>query len=94
MLRDKGALSGGSGVRELPARGPGGVRCKGGVSSLQALVWNRRICRFDTYGRLCPVRFAPGVVERGEAQAAKATRVRVPMRGTEADPLVVATKAL
>jgi hypothetical protein len=30
----------------------------------------------------------------GEAQAAKATRVRVPMRGTEADPLVVATKAL
>jgi hypothetical protein len=28
--------------------GPGGVRCIGGVSSLQALVRNRRTCRSDT----------------------------------------------
>ena len=36
------------GAGELPDRGPGGVRCRGGVSSLQALAWNRRICRLDT----------------------------------------------
>lgn len=39
-----------SGAGELPARGPGGVRCKGGVSSSQALARNRRICRLDTFG--------------------------------------------
>ena len=27
---------------------PGGARCIGGVSSLQALAWNRRTCRPDT----------------------------------------------
>ena len=41
-----------SGVRELPACGPGGVRCIGGVSSLQALGWNRRTCRLDTNDQL------------------------------------------
>ena len=35
-------------ARELPACGPGGVRCIGGVSSSQALAWNRRTCRLDT----------------------------------------------
>jgi hypothetical protein len=35
-------------ARELPVCGPGGARCKGGVSLSQALVWNRRTCRLDT----------------------------------------------
>jgi hypothetical protein len=35
-------------ARELPACGPGGVRCIGGVSSSQALGWDRRTCRLDT----------------------------------------------
>ena len=35
-------------ARERPACGPGGARCIGGVSSLQALAWNRRTCRLDT----------------------------------------------
>jgi hypothetical protein len=61
---------------------------------LQALAGNRRICRFDTYGWLYRLRFAPGAVEREKPGMAKATGVRVPMRGTEADPLVVAMKAL
>src|SRR5271156_1867090 len=51
LPRDQGAPLGVSGTRELPARGPGGVRSKGGVSSLQALAWNRRICRLDTNGQ-------------------------------------------
>ena len=45
------AQAGVSGARELPGRGPGGVRCRGGVSSLQALARNRRICRLDTNGQ-------------------------------------------
>ena len=48
-----------SGVRKRPACGPDGVRCKGGVSSLQALAWNRRICRLDTNGQLKWVISAP-----------------------------------
>ena len=39
------------GVRKRPACGPDGVRCKGGVSSSQALAWNRRTCRPDTGGQ-------------------------------------------
>jgi len=35
------ALRGEPSTRELPARGPGGARCIGGVSSSQALAWNR-----------------------------------------------------
>jgi hypothetical protein len=31
-----------------PACRPGGARCKGGVSSSQALAWNRRTCRLGT----------------------------------------------
>jgi hypothetical protein len=30
---------------------PGGARCKGGVSSLQALAWKWRTCRLDTVGQ-------------------------------------------
>jgi hypothetical protein len=47
------------GARERPARGPGGVRCRGGVSSLQALARNRRICRLDTNDRFHRVLSAP-----------------------------------
>jgi hypothetical protein len=36
---------------ERPACGPGGARCKGGVSSSQALARNRRTCRLDTDGQ-------------------------------------------
>jgi len=39
------------GVRKRPACGPDGVRCKGGVSSSQALAWNRRTCRLETAGQ-------------------------------------------
>src|ERR1022692_5185838 len=59
LPREEGAPVGESETRELPARGPGGVRCKGGVSSLQALAWNRRICRLDTEGQSKWVMSAP-----------------------------------
>ena len=45
------ARLGGPSVGELPVCGPGGVRCIGGVSSSQALAWNRRTCRPDRDGR-------------------------------------------
>ena len=48
---DKGPPYGGPSAGELPACGPGGARCKGGVSSSQALAWNRRTCRPDTGGQ-------------------------------------------
>jgi hypothetical protein len=78
---------------ELPVCGPGGVRCKGGVSSSQALAWNRRTCRLDTGGRLNGFCRSPGRQE-GEPHVVKVTRGRVPMRGTGADRLVVVMKAL
>src|ERR1039458_1074601 len=46
-------------TRERPACGPGGVRCKGGVSSLQALARNKRICRHDMYGQKKQTKSAP-----------------------------------
>ena len=46
--RTKARPGGGSSARERPACGLGGARCIGGVSSLQALAWNRRTCRPDT----------------------------------------------
>ena len=58
-----------SGAGELPARGPGGVRCKGGVSSSQALARNRRICRLDTFGSVLS---APRP-SRGRSSVATAT---------------------
>jgi hypothetical protein len=87
---DKGAPAGGPSARELPARGPGGARCKGGVSSSQALARNWRTCRLDTDGQ--PV--MPGAWPReGGPQAADTVRGRVP-RGTGAERPVVAGKAL
>lgn len=80
-------------ARRPPVCCPGGARCKGGVSPLQAPVWNRRTCRLDTDGQSKGVRFAPWPRE-GELQAAETASGRVPMRGTGADRLVVAMKAL
>jgi hypothetical protein len=78
---------------ELPACGPSGVRCKGGVSSSQALAWNRRTCRLDTNGQLQRTMLSV-VGSEGEPQVSNTTRGRVPMRDTGADRLVVAMKAL
>ena len=46
------ARLGGPSVGELPVCGPGGARCIGGVSSSQALAWNRRTCRPDRDGQV------------------------------------------
>ena len=72
------ARHGGPSVGELAVCGPGGARCIGGVSSSQALAWNRRTCRPDRDGRC----FWP---REGEPQAANTASGRVPMRGTGAD---------
>ena len=77
--RDKGPLRWPS-VGERPVCGPGGARCIGGVSSSQALAWNRRTCRPDRDGRRSWPR-------EGEPQAANTASGRVPMRGTGADRL-------
>ena len=87
VLGQRRALRGGPVAGELPVCGPGGVRCIGGVSSSQALAWNRRTCRLDSDGQLCWSR-------EGEPQAADTVSGRVPMRGTGADRLVVAMRAL
>ena len=81
------ARCGGPSVGELPVCGPDGARCIGGVSSSQALAWNRRTCRPDRDGRC----FWP---QEGEPQAANTASGRVPMRGTGADRPVVAVRAL
>ena len=81
------ARCGGSSVGELAVCGPGGARCIGGVSSSQALAWNRRTCRPDRDGRCSWPR-------GGEPQAANTASARVPMRGTGADRPVVAVRAL
>jgi hypothetical protein len=44
----KARLGGAPSARELPACCPGGARCRGGVSSSQALARNRRTCRPDS----------------------------------------------
>ena len=47
--------------------GPGGARCIGGVSSSQALAWNRRTCRPDIDGQSKWVLSAPWSREGGPA---------------------------
>ena len=60
-----------SGARERPVCGPGGVRCKGGVSSSQALARNRRTCRLGCatsyMGDVGPVGRREGEPLRGES---------------------------
>ncbi len=63
----------------MPADWLGGVRCEGGVTLFQALIGNVGTGRADA---------------KGETQVVSATRVRVPMRRTGADRLVVALKSL
>lgn len=84
--RDNDAPLGVSSAGKLPACGPGGVRCEGGASPLQALAWNRRTCRRET---AAPWR---GLREGGPGPAETGTG-RVP-RGTGADRLVVARRVL
>jgi len=87
------ALLGVPSARGRPACCPGGARCIGGMSSSQALAWNRRTCRPDSDGQLKWVQDAPWSQE-GDPQAANTASGRVPMRGTGADRLSVAMKAL
>lgn len=54
-----------------------GVRCRGGMILIQAVLWNTGTCRFD---------------DKGETQVAKITRVRVPIQSTGAEQLVVASR--
>jgi len=87
------ALRGVLSVRGLPVCCSGGARCRGGVSSSQALAWNRRTSRLDSDGQWKWVWSAPWSRE-GERQGRDTPRRRVPMRGTGADRPVVAVKAL
>jgi hypothetical protein len=89
----KARLGGALSARRRPVCWPGGARCRGGVSSSQALVWNRRTSRPDVVGQSKWVLVAPWS-RKGELQAARVVRGRVPMRGTGTGRLVVAMKAL
>ena len=62
-----------------PEACPSGIRQVGGAKPDQALVWNVRTCRSDA---------------KGDVQAAKTARTRVPMRGTGAESSVVGLKVL
>src|SRR5437016_13926955 len=72
----------------FPARRPGGARCRGGVSSSQALAWNGRTCCLRAVVRSKWARKAPRTQE-GDPQAAHTARGRVP-GGAGADRPVVA----
>ncbi len=88
--RPRGVLS----ARGRPACCPGGVRCIGGVSSLQALAWNRRTCRPDTDSAVHVADWRHPAGEREDPERQKPWRGRVPMRGTGTDRLVVVLKVL
>jgi hypothetical protein len=66
-------------VQGKPAYCLNGVRHKDGVTLTQALVRNVGTCRSDG---------------KGETQVEEPTRVRVPMRSTGADQLVLVLKSL
>src|SRR3954452_21296992 len=57
---------------------PSDIRHVGGAKPDQALVWNVRTCRPDA---------------KGDIPAARTARIRVPMRGTGAEQLVVERKS-
>ena len=88
----KVCLCGAPSAKERPACGLGSARCKGGVSLSQALAWNKGTCRLGTDGRHKWVMVAPRSQE-GDPRSAGTGSGRVP-RGTGADPLAVAMKAL
>ena len=62
-----------------PEDRPSDIRHVGGAKPDQALVWNVRTCRPDA---------------KGDLRAARTARIRVPMRGTGAEQLVVEWKVL
>jgi hypothetical protein len=66
-------------ARREPVYGLGGIRHKGSANLVKALVWNVGTFRPD---------------DKGEIQVEDPTRMRVPMRGTGADQLVVVMKFL
>ena len=63
----------------MPVYCLGGIRHKGSANLIQALVWNVGTCRPD---------------DKGEIQVEETIRMRVPMRDTGADQLVVVWKFL
>jgi hypothetical protein len=80
---------------ERPVCGPGGARCKGGVSSSQALAWNRRTCRLDTNGQLKGVMSDPwssrGRTPRGQGHEGESTDARHrggPTRSSDEGPVM------
>ena len=79
----QGAPAPRAGARGRPACCLGGVRCIGGVSSSQALAWNRRTCRPDTDSAVHLGLCTLGGQE-GEPRAADIVRGRIPRpdRGT------------
>ena len=66
-------------VRGNPEACSSGIRHVGGAKLNQALVWNVRTC---------------SPMQREGSQAAQTARIRVPMRSTGTEQLVVGTKAL
>src|SRR5207247_7506854 len=80
-------------ARGRPACCPGGARCRGGVSSSQALARNRRTCRPDSDGQVSWVR-VPCWLREGGPRAARTASGRVPRRGRGRGRLVVAVKVL
>jgi hypothetical protein len=93
VLGTKACLFGAPSARGLPACCPGGARCRGGVSSSQALVRNRRTSRPDVV-RAVQLGMEPPGRRKGGPQVATTARGRVPMRGTGTGQPVVAMKAL
>jgi hypothetical protein len=68
-------------VREQPVCGPGGIWCKGGVSSSQAWVGNGRTCRLDTgsqYAEQIPAlrRLSRGRTPSGKHRKGESTDAR------------------
>lgn len=91
-------------ARKGPVYGPGGDRREGGVSLIQAFMWNMGTWRPDAtirceanrtawpMGSWPPEGRGPTARVKGEAQGEDPTRVRVPKRDAGTDQLVVARK--
>src|SRR6266536_3511653 len=77
--RNRGVTLPPGSARENPEACPSGIRHVGGAKLNQALVRNVRTCRSDA---------------KGDVQAAHTVRIRVPMRWTGTEQLVVGVKAL